>query len=141
HARLLALDDTLRRRPLHARQESRARARAPDTHAVSGRLAQSRPLPRLGGRTPARATRDDARRPLSHEHSRGPEARAPNASGAAKGDEADSDGDGWQAHRLLPGRTRAGVGRAGALGLGLRRVPRGPTTLQELYGRRPRRDG
>ena len=53
-ARLLALDDPLRRGPLHAGQEGRARAHAPDPHAVPRRHAPGRALPRLGRGDPAR---------------------------------------------------------------------------------------
>jgi Ca-activated chloride channel family protein len=47
HARLLALHDPLRRGPLHARQARRHGALASHPHAVSRRLTQPRPLPRL----------------------------------------------------------------------------------------------
>ena len=47
-ARLLALDDPLRRGPLHAGEEGRARAHAPHPHAVPRRHDQGRALPRLG---------------------------------------------------------------------------------------------
>src|SRR5215208_5759428 len=62
HARLLALDEPLRRGPLHAGQEGRARARAPDPHAVPGRLPEGRALPRRRRGVAARAPRDDAGR-------------------------------------------------------------------------------
>ena len=54
-ARLLALDDPLRRGPLHAGQEGRARAHAPHPHAVPRRHAAGGALPRLRGGDPARA--------------------------------------------------------------------------------------
>ncbi len=47
-ARLLALDDPVRRGPVHAGQESRAGTHPPHSHAVSRRHAQGRALPRLG---------------------------------------------------------------------------------------------
>ena len=50
HARLLALHDPLRRRPLYTREESRHGAFAPHPYAVSGRLTVARALPRLCGR-------------------------------------------------------------------------------------------
>ena len=56
-ARLLALDDPLRRGPLHAGEESRARAHASHPHAVPRRHAQGRALPRLGRGDPARDAR------------------------------------------------------------------------------------
>ena len=56
-ARLLALHDPLRRGPLHARQEGRARPHAPDPHAVPRRHAQGRALPRLRRGDPARRAR------------------------------------------------------------------------------------
>ena len=99
HARLLAFDDPLRRRPVHAGEESRARARASDPHAVSGRFAEDRSFSRRRGRTAARTTRDDAGRSVSHEHGRRIEARATNSHRAEQGHEADRDGHRRQTDR------------------------------------------
>ena len=61
HARLFALHDPVRRRPLYAGQESRHGAFAPDPHAVSGRLAFAGALSRFrrgaAGVATARASR------------------------------------------------------------------------------------
>ena len=51
----VALDDPLRRGPLHAGQEGRARAHASHSHAVPRRHAARGALPRLGRGDPARA--------------------------------------------------------------------------------------
>ena len=52
-ARLLALDDPLRRGPLHAGQEGRARAHPPDPHPVPGRQPPGGAVPRLRRGDPA----------------------------------------------------------------------------------------
>jgi Ca-activated chloride channel family protein len=56
-ARHVALDDPLRRGPLHAGEEGGARARPPHPHAVPRRHGARGALPRLGRGDPARAAR------------------------------------------------------------------------------------
>ena len=89
HARLLALDDSLRRRPLHSGEKSCHGALAPDPHAVSRRLALARSLPRLRRRNPALATRPRQGRPLLHQHARRPAPGATNSAAPKKRHEAD----------------------------------------------------
>ena len=67
-ARLFTLDDSLRRGSFHAGEESGARDVAPDSHAVSRRLAQSGPVSRWCRRAAAREARDHARWSVSHQH-------------------------------------------------------------------------
>ncbi len=70
HARLQPQHDPVRRGSLHAGQARGAGALAPDPHAVPGRLAARRAVPRLGGGDAAQAARARARRPVLHEHAR-----------------------------------------------------------------------
>ncbi|CAA9323549.1 MAG: FIG024850: short form Mg-chelase associated protein with vWA domain, partial [uncultured Gemmatimonadaceae bacterium] len=98
-ARLLALDDPLRRGPLHARQEGRARAHAPHPDPVPGRHDPRRPLPRLGRGDPARDARARAGGPLPHEHRRGAQARSAHPDGAEEGHAPDRDDHRRQAQR------------------------------------------
>ena len=72
-ARLQPQHDSLRRGPLHARQESRAGAGAPDPHAVSRRLAALRAVSRFGRGTAHRGTGARAGGPVLHQHARRPD--------------------------------------------------------------------
>ena len=100
HARLLALDDPLRRGPLHAGQEGGARAHAPHPHAVPRRHAsrwcssttRAEEIP-LGALAKAQVG------PVPHEHGRGAQAGAPPAAGAEEGHAADRDDHRRQAER------------------------------------------
>src|SRR6266581_2698046 len=84
-ARLLALDDPVRRRPVHAGQESRPGAHALDPHPVPGRHAARGAVPRHRGGNPPRSAGARAGRAVPHEHGRGAEAVAPHAVVAAQG--------------------------------------------------------
>ncbi len=85
HARHVALDDSLRRGSVHAGQEGRARAHAPDSHAVPGRHDSRGAVPRLGRGDPAPDARPRAGRPVPHEHRRGAQAGAPDPARAEEG--------------------------------------------------------
>src|SRR5207248_1677552 len=100
-ARLLALDDTLRRGSFHSGEESCARARTSDSHTVSGRFSQDRALSRLGGRVADGETRYDTGRPLSYEYRRRLASRTSPLASATKRDEADRDGDGRKTDRVF----------------------------------------
>ena len=91
HARLLALDDPVWRRPLHARQESRHGALAPHSHPVSRRLAFAHSLPRLRRRESRFLAIARAResRPVLHQHARRPAPGTAHPAAAAQGHEAD----------------------------------------------------
>ncbi len=99
HARHLALDDPVRRGPLHAGEEGRARAHASHPHAVPRRHAARGALPRFGGGDPARAARARASRTVPHEHRRGSQARAAHPARAEEGHAADRDDHRRQAER------------------------------------------
>ena len=91
HARLQPQHDPLRRGPVHAGQARRAGARAPDSHAVSRRLAARGAVPRFGRGDSAQAARPRARRPLLHEHARRPPPGAAHPRAAEEGHAADRD--------------------------------------------------
>ena len=80
-ARLLALDDPVRRGPLHAGQEGGARAHPPDPHPVPRRQPQGRALSRFGGGDPAQRTGHGAGGPVPHQHRRRPQARPQDSAG------------------------------------------------------------
>src|ERR1700730_16798693 len=71
-ARLLALDDSLRRRPFRAGKKSCHASVAVDSHAVSGRLALAGAIPRFGGRSAALAIGASESWTVLHQHSRRP---------------------------------------------------------------------
>ena len=105
HARLQPQHDPLRRGSLHAGQARGAGAGAPDSHAVSRRLAARRAVPRLGRGDPAQAARARARRPVLHEHARRPAPGAPHPRAAEEGHAADRDDHRRQAVGAHPRRT------------------------------------
>ena len=98
-ARLLAFDDSLRRRSFYSGEKSRARARAFDQNAVSGRLTKNRSFSRRRGRIAARKIGDNAGRTVSHEHGGRFEIGAKNFSRAGQGNETNRDGHGRQTDR------------------------------------------
>src|SRR5258708_8114127 len=89
HARLLAFDDSVWRRPLHSGKESCDGPLTADSHAISGRLAVPRTVPRFGGRSSVVATGAGEGRSLLHQHARGSAAGATNSATPAQGYEAD----------------------------------------------------
>ena len=103
-ARLLALDDSLRRRPLHAGEESCHGAFASYPHAISRRLAVAGSLPRLGRRGPAVATGAREGWSVLHQHARRPAPGAAHSAAPAQGHEADRDDHRRQAFGADPGR-------------------------------------
>ena len=100
-AGLLALDDSVRRRPVHAGKEGCAGARPFDSHAVSGRFAEDGSVPRHRRRTSHGKACEHASRSVSHEHRRRFAAGAAHSAGAAQGHEADRDGDGRKTDGML----------------------------------------
>ena len=98
-ARLQPQHDPLRRGSVHAGQARRARAREPDSPAVSRRRAQGRALPRLGRGDPARPARAGARGAVLHQHARRTPAGAAHPRAPAEGHAADRDDHRRQAVR------------------------------------------
>ena len=98
-ARLLALDDPVRRGPLHAGEEGRARAHAPDPHAVPRRHAPVVLFHDSAEEIPLATLRARAGGPVPHEHGRGAQARAAHPAGAEEGHAADHHDHRRQAER------------------------------------------
>jgi hypothetical protein len=103
-ARHQPLHDPLRRGPLHAREEGRARAHAPDPHAVPRRHAAGGALRRPRRGDPALPARARAGRPLPHQHGRGAQGGAAAPARAEQGDAADRDDHRRQALGAHPPR-------------------------------------
>src|SRR2546425_1236793 len=103
-ARLLALDDPVRRGPLHAGEEGGARPHPPHSHAVPRGHAARRAVSRYRRGDPPGAAGAGAGGALSHEHRRGAEAVAPHAAVAAQGHAPDHHDHGRQAVGAPPPR-------------------------------------
>ena len=103
-ARLQPQHDPLRRGSLHAGQARGDGAVAPDPHAVSRRHAARGAVPRQRRRDSAARARPRARRPVLHQHPRGPARGAPHPRAAAQGHAADRDDHRRQAVGADPAR-------------------------------------
>ena len=88
-ARLLPLDDPLRRGPVHPGQEGGARPHPPDPDPVPRRQPAGGAVPRLGGGDPAQRAGPGPGRALPHQHRRRAQAGPPDPAGAEEGHAAD----------------------------------------------------
>ena len=80
-ARLLPLDDPVRRGPLHPGQEGGAGAHPPDPHPVPGRQPPRGAVPRFGGGDSAQRAGHGAGGALPHQHGRRAQAGAADPAG------------------------------------------------------------